>query len=483
MVSAFPGGRSAAFRPGPWRTTLSRAALEGGFVWAVWALLLAVDLTCIALYGRDIPLAEDWTLVGPLTGHEPDLLGWLWAQNNEHRTPLSKLVLLGLLKVTGGDFRAGMVASTGILAAASAVLVRTAAALRGGRVRWTDAVFPVLFLNLGNWENLVWSWQLQFTLSVALILVLLAAAVRPATARGEAWPAAGAVALALLPLTGASGLIATVGMTPWALYAAVTAPQNAAAVRFGRLRTPVRALYLGGAVLVALALSALYFFGYERPTWGPPNPGLGQSLVTATKVAAMGFGPVAAAYWPVFVPIAGLLLGSAVFCLVRSAPSILGEGGPDRRGALVGLVCFAGTAAVLVLAIGYGRAGYVPTVGLPARYAVLAAPALCSAHFVWERFASEAWRRGLQASLALVALLAIPGNVKAGMVWRDWYDAGMTAVERDLAAGMDLKVLASRHRAFLLHWNEGLLTDGVERLGGTGRGPFGARHPAPSGEQ
>ncbi len=68
-----------------------------------------------------IPLAEDWLMVAPLTGNEPDLTGWLWRQNAEHRIPLPKIIYLFLLKITHGDFRAGMVfnvLSVGFLSAA-----------------------------------------------------------------------------------------------------------------------------------------------------------------------------------------------------------------------------------------------------------------------------------------------------------------------------------------------------------------------------
>ena len=62
-----------------------------------------------------------------------------------------------------------MGAMTGSSAAASCALIWTARTLRGGRVIWTDAVFPMLLLHPGNWENLVRSWQLDYTISVALI--------------------------------------------------------------------------------------------------------------------------------------------------------------------------------------------------------------------------------------------------------------------------------------------------------------------------
>ena len=36
-----------------------------------------------------------------------NLASWLWEQNNEHRMPVARLLLLGALKASGGDYRAG----------------------------------------------------------------------------------------------------------------------------------------------------------------------------------------------------------------------------------------------------------------------------------------------------------------------------------------------------------------------------------------
>jgi hypothetical protein len=108
------------------------------FVWSVWLVMMLVALACIAKYGRNIPLAEDWLLVAPLTGNEPDLTSWLWAQNNEHRVPLPRLILLALLKITNGDFRAGMffnVITLGVIAFAT---IQVARHLRGGRTSFVD---------------------------------------------------------------------------------------------------------------------------------------------------------------------------------------------------------------------------------------------------------------------------------------------------------------------------------------------------------
>ena len=54
------------------RTRLGR--LSAALVWTVWAGMLAVALVAIARYGPQIPRAEDWYLVPPLTGHALTML-------------------------------------------------------------------------------------------------------------------------------------------------------------------------------------------------------------------------------------------------------------------------------------------------------------------------------------------------------------------------------------------------------------------------
>src|SRR5262245_29231861 len=100
-------------------------------VWIVWASLLVIAMATILRYARNIPIAEDWFMVPALTGHEPDLWRWLWEQNNEHRLPFPKGVLLLLLKMTGGDFRSGMVTATLMMGATAAAMIWAARRVRG----------------------------------------------------------------------------------------------------------------------------------------------------------------------------------------------------------------------------------------------------------------------------------------------------------------------------------------------------------------
>lgn len=431
------------------------------FVALVWTGMVAAALACVVLYGRDIPLAEDWLLVAPYTGHEADLTGWLWAQNNEHRVPLPRLIYLALLAVSGGDFRAGMVYNVLVLAVTSALLMHAARRVRGGRSCYTDSFFPLVLLHLGHWPNLVWGWQLQFVTSVALTLGLLLVLLRRRPLTAPAALGAGAC-LVLLPLCGANGLIYVVALAPWFAYEGLALSRSAEAPQARRAGR-----WLVAAAVVAVGFIGVYFLGYQRATWNPPPPSARAVLTTSAAYVAMGVGPAARTAWSAAIlGTAALLLPTGVL-LIRA---VLRRRGLDRQRAL-GLTFFAAGCAALALAVGWGRSGLVPEVGLPARYALLSAPTLVVAYFIWTLY-SRRLRHGIALLLLVTAAVLVPFNTRIGFGWRNWYVGGMEAVERDVAAGVDAAVLAERHRAFLLHWDQEKLEDGLRMLQDARLGPY-----------
>src|SRR5262249_25900589 len=80
------------------------------FVWTTWAIMLLIALTFVCKYGSNVPFRDDWgVMVRQLTGDSPVNAAWLWNQANEHRIPLAKAIFVGLAKITGCDFRSGMI--------------------------------------------------------------------------------------------------------------------------------------------------------------------------------------------------------------------------------------------------------------------------------------------------------------------------------------------------------------------------------------
>lgn len=432
------------------------------FVGLVWLSMLLVALGCVVRYGRNAPLSEDWTAVPALTGNETSFPMWLWSQNNEHRLPLPRLIHLASLEISGGDFRAGMVLNIVLLAALAAACILVARRLRGGQTTYTDAFFPLLLLHLGNWENLLWSWQLQFVVSVVLITTLVLVLVKREGALSPRASILAGVALALLPFTGASGLVLVPFFAVWLSYEFLIRWRS-------RPSDGVwHAWFLLGCCVLSVLVCALYFLGYERPTWNPPSGGLLATLKTTTGLLVMGLGPGVRRSWEFSTAFVGaVLLGAAgvTIMAVRRADRT------QRHRTFGVLVAFLALGA-LGLAMGWGRSGLVPTAGLPQRYVLLAAPMLILVYFAWELYGAASLRRWVHAGIMSSLVLLLPLNTSAGFEWRDWYIAGMTSFERDVSAGVPVPVLARDHRDFLMHWSEPTLAANLEMLCQDRLGPF-----------
>lgn len=439
-----------------------RAALigPGAVVLLATLALLAMDLACVALWGRNIPLAEDWVMVRALAGQEPDLAGWLWAQNNEHRLPLPKLLYWGLLEVAR-DFRVGMVVNQLALAGLALVLARAAWVIRGGRSSYLDLFLPLALLHPGHWENLVWGWQIQFVSSIVLSGMVLAILVWSPGPLGRRRAALLSLCTLLLTVSGANGLIMVIPLVPlMAVYALLRWRARAQDADAG----PV-ALILAAGALLSVLLFVAYFIGYERPSWSPPLAGPADFFKTLGKYLAYGFGPgTRKAFW-LFAPLALLLLGTALLLVLRP----LTRRDPEAWRAW-GLFAFAAACGGMAVAIAAGRgASELP---ITDRYALLSTLSLLAAWFAWILYAPGRLRRALPVVALLVLLIALPANLLAARSWRNWYDRGMQAVERDLAADLAIEPFVERHAPFLLRWSPQNLHSSIGLLRELRWGPF-----------
>ena len=217
-------------------------------------------------------------MVAAMTGHEPDLPRWLWSQNSEHRLPLPRLVNLALLRATG-DFRSTMVFDTLALAAVAAGMILVARRFRDGRTSLADAFFPLLLLHLGNWDNLVWAWQIQFVLptvlACALLLVIVArpSLVHARESRSRA--------------RSRSSACRSPAPTGWCSRRRSPPGSRTRRGSGGGTRAASRERCPGwrpGPPPRAALLCAVYFVGYEASPWNAPSPGLGATLATSRQV-------------------------------------------------------------------------------------------------------------------------------------------------------------------------------------------------------
>ena len=145
-----------------------------------------------------------------------------------------------------------------------------------------------------------------------------------------------------------------------------------------------------------------------------------------------------------------------------------------------GSLLFFGIAAVFVIGVAWGRAGYVPEIGIPLRYVSIALPVFLAGYLLL--VGSQV--RGLQfvpRALALAMVLLLPINTRAGdEFFANWYSDGMRMIERDLERGARADELAVKHQRFLVHWwTPAELERHMRMLQNARIGPFGRAPSAP----
>ena len=197
------------------------------FVWGVWAVVLLADLWLVSRFGSNVPYWDEWSMVPVLAGEQAVTPAWLWNSHNGHRIPVPRLVLLALYGLTGDDFRAGMYFNVLILAAGAAALMLASRGLRGESAV-ADAVFPLLLLSWGHYENLLWTWQTTQVLPLVIVCLLLALGARHGLELPFALSVAAGVGVMLLPLCGVPGLVYVPALALWVV---------AAGARFGLPRS------------------------------------------------------------------------------------------------------------------------------------------------------------------------------------------------------------------------------------------------------
>ncbi|HEY2748720.1 MAG TPA: hypothetical protein VGL86_29070 [Polyangia bacterium] len=278
-------------------------------------------------------------------GKWPPPAAWLWAQHNEHRLPLPKLLLAWCAR--HGDFRVGVGLSLALMTGACAWLVaRVDREDRGVAVR--VLVPAVLLCPASN----AWHWdvELQFVACAALFVVAFAAALTAARARDAVVVALASISL---PLTGGNGVVLSVA----------TVLASLALARDGTRDRWARAIFATGAA-ATLAIDAAYLIGYHAP---PQHEALhAASLPQLGSVAAhllvAPLGALAERAVVIAAPLGALAFAAAVVMIARAPRRFV-------------FACFFAGSLALVAVIAAARAGRGWPPGLELHYAPLIAPA------------------------------------------------------------------------------------------------------------
>jgi hypothetical protein len=399
-----------------------------GLLAAIMSLML---LAAVYEYGHNVPFFDDWNMIPFVAGQERITQEWLWSQYNEHRMPLTKLLFVGLYRISGGDLRAAMYFNAAALIAMALLMLQAAFTIRG-RLAITDAFIPLLLLSWGHQENLLWAstvGYLLFTLLAVLAVHVMAARAIPSRAAALIM----AAAVCAFPLTGAIGLLYAGPLSTWMILAAIAIAR----------REPSAARDLGAGGLLGFCLIGLYFVGYHRSAV-PPSSGivglfrsgvdfLGTSICPLPPLASLNIGGMSVReLWGSAAAVI-LLVGGIIN--VVAALRVRGEF--VRRSGMA--FAIAGT-LVLALAIGWGRRQ-----GQWSRYAILSAPGLLAVYIstIFPQAAFLGWL--LRGILFVAALVAAWPNFTAGGERIDFHHDKMLKFERDLRAGVPPMVLADHY--------------------------------------
>ena len=411
-----------------WLTRDFRANFDNParWAWGGWLALTVALFAYVLRHGRDTPMWEEWYDLDGLYGVTSPF-DWVFGRLNQHRYVVGRATMYALFHATGGDFRAGLFVSVGLLSAATAVVLGTLRQLRG-RSHGIDGIVPLLLMNPGASENLLLGYQMHFTIDVLLIAVFVRC-----VALADVWPPGVtawrvSVLTALLALGGWVGLAFVPGATAWVALLIVR----------GRRRDAL-------ALVVPLLACGFFAWSYVELQRNPvsvevPNGGAAMARVVG-EFYAMTFSNLGPPWWPV----SGVLAVLSTAALGATQVSSLGRS-PGRRAVAVGVLAV--VFAVAMMAYGTGK---MRPVGFAVRNIPLLAflPILAVIHGV--KFVGPVRHRVELAATAVAVALALTVHVrgwidgeKAGSAHRTKYDR--FAADRD--AGMPLEFLVSRHQMF-----------------------------------
>lgn len=400
--------------------------------WAVWGAMTAATILFIQQYARNIPYMDDFMLVSVMSGHEPVSLRWTWAQHNEHRPVISRLILAGLHRFIDKDFRVGMYFNVGLLSAAAVSMLLLARKLRG-YTSVTDAVLPLSILNLGQAENLLISFSLNLILTAWISVELISLASLAGRRSGWRLALRFGLFLVLLPLCGGSGLVMLPPLVLWL----------AGYVAWGWWsgREPGGAARAIGLwfLMACSAVVALYLSGYSKPPYMPAAPSLAAAASTTLEYLSLVVCPNVPGYWrPAGLTVVLLIAAT----LLRLA--VVGLRAPGERPRAVGLIAVILSMLSAAAAVGLSRSGLGPGFGLTGRYIPISAPLLSALYVAWLAYGPAPARWVVHAGLLALVCLAVPANTEFGLRCGDYKRSVYLQVERGLEAGVPASQLMSQ---------------------------------------
>lgn len=158
---------------------LTRSEIFGWAILLLGAIALCFSAAlCVRTY-MPCPFGDDWFVVTNIAqGNGPLSFAWLWAQHNEHRIPITRLLIWLDLFVFGGTNKSLFVEIFFMQllhwAAISCVIERWTAFEPPIR-RTLQGLFAFCLFHPNQYENFTWAFQISFILPFTIITVALLA--------------------------------------------------------------------------------------------------------------------------------------------------------------------------------------------------------------------------------------------------------------------------------------------------------------------
>ncbi len=387
--------------------------------WGLWTALTIGLVLYVRHYSRNIPFSDEFDIVPVMTGVEPVTVRWTWAQHNEHRIMIPRLMMVGLFRFVSADFRVVRYANAGLLSAMAACMLLVARRVRGS-ARLTDAVLPLAILSLAQGESLLNGYAMALVLTSGVAVALIAAAASERGGDGRVIALTFGVALVLLPLCGGAGVAMLPPLVLWL----------AGFVAWGwwSARRPAAWLRAVGAglLLAGSAVVALYLRGYTRPVHHPLPPSARAVASSAVKYLSLTVYPSMRGHARPAGAIAVILVMATLLRLAivsaRSSAERPRPSGSWRSSSR----CSPWRPAWA------SRAGLGPDAALASRYVSLGMPLFCALYVAWLAYGNTITRIGVPLVLCAMIVLALPGSYRFGRWYGAYVHKAVRRVERSV---------------------------------------------------
>jgi hypothetical protein len=418
----------------------------------------------VDMYGLPIPYGDEWVNVSQALGQTPPTFHWLWSIHNEHRLPLPRLIYVGLIRLSGNDFRSGMFFNVFGLSALSLCLLVFLRRLRGN-TSFTDAFIPICLVNLAHYEILLCSNQIVFVLTTILLCIVLMMIAGGENSRNFPRLFLVAVCLVLLPLCSSCGLVPQVPLLVWLATWTIT---NLNTGKLSQVQFGILAVLIASATtidfLYFVNFHPVYFYRSFRPF---------DIFRGSMEFLATSFGPAGIKKWKISLPILLSLLLSTLWLLVSSWKK-----NPQDRFRSSGFVMFLSGLLLMMLSVAIGRSGGGVGFAAAHRYALLTANILCLVYMVFTIYGAEMNRNFVLGCLLLLVLLALPGNARMAVSYAENRQATYIRFQKDVQAKLPIQAIATRDGEAFFPFYGPFLVSHIRTMQEYKIGPFALLDPS-----